>query len=47
MWDDAFAALQLGALGARSLAYSNLITLLGKLSEGFVPNMWMPNWISF
>ena len=47
MWDDAFAALQLGALGARSLAYSNLITLLKGLSEGFVPNMWMPNWISF
>jgi hypothetical protein len=29
-------------------AYSQLTTLLkGRLSEGFVPNMWMPNWISF
>jgi hypothetical protein len=28
MWDDAFAAMQLGALGAHSLAYSQLATLL-------------------
>jgi hypothetical protein len=48
MWDDAFAAMQLATVGARSLAYSQLATLLkGKLSDGFVPNMWMPNWISF
>jgi len=47
MWDDVFASMQL-ALDQRALAYSQLTTLLkGKLSEGFVPNMWMPNWISF
>ena len=42
-----FAALQLSPI-SRNLAYSQLTTLLkGRLSEGFVPNMWMPNWISF
>ena len=33
---------------SRRLAYSQLTTLLkGRLTEGFVPNMHMPNWISF
>ena len=51
MWDDVFASMQLAAGRAplsRALAYSQITTLLkGRLTDGMIPNMWMPNWISF
>ena len=46
MWDDVFGAIQF-SLDARAPPTRSWRLLKGKLSDGFVPNMWMPNWISF